>query len=239
VSAPTTAQTNKAGRILRKALSGEGSYSQDEIDAAWAIFLAFRAAHQYSLTKALNGVRSMVGTEGCKAQVSSRLKRAGTMLDKLTTRETTMQLANMEDVGGCRAILSNLDELRRVERRIKKNRPPSRVRDYIVNPRSSGYRAVHLIVSYGDRDGIDRSIEIQLRTPVMHEWAIVVERLSGRMDVDLKSGRGPEPVLDLLEAISEATALEERGEPVDDELLERMTRLRGVALPLMGGGAQR
>jgi len=207
------------------------------LDQAFEVFYAFRAAHQYPLTKALNGVRSMVTTAGCTAQVSSRLKRAWTILDKLR-REPTMQLANMEDIGGVRAIVGNLEELRRAERRIKKIRTPQRIRDYIEEPRMSGYRGVHLTVRYDDRAGNERAIEVQLRTPVMHEWAIAVERLSGRMGADLKGGQGPQPVLDLLEAISEATALEERGEPVENDLLERMRQLREVALPLMAGGAQ-
>jgi hypothetical protein len=90
---------------------------------------------------------------------------------------------------------------------------------------------VHVIVSYDDR-----AIEVQLRTRVMHEWAITVERLSGRLQEDLKSSRGPEPLLDLLAAISEAMALEEAGEPVGEDLLVRMSNLREAAVPWLGGG---
>lgn len=204
-------------------------------DKAFEIFLAFRAAHQYPLTKATMGLRSCVATERCsRIEVSQRLKRAPTMLDKLL-REPTMQLANMQDVGGCRAVLANVDELRRVERRIRRNRAPLRVADYITSPRSSGYRGVHVIVAYADRRGVDRAIEVQLRTPAMHEWAITVERLS-RPGRDLKGGRGPRPVLDLLEAISEAMALEELGQPVEQGLLDRMQELRVSALPYLSGG---
>lgn len=197
--------------------------------AALEVLRRFRAAHATPLTKANMGLRSVVRTEGCRVEVSQRLKRVATILDKLT-REPTMQLANMQDIGGCRAVLENIGEVRRVQKRFSKNRPPSRVNDYVDGPRSSGYRAVHLVVEYDDRN-----IEVQLRTWVMHEWAFTVERLGGRLQADLKSGRGPRPVLELLEAISQAMALEERGETVESALMNRLGALREAALPYLAG----
>jgi ppGpp synthetase/RelA/SpoT-type nucleotidyltranferase len=132
----------------------------------------------------------------------------------------------MQDIGGCRAIVENIGELRRVERRVVLRRPSLRVDDYVNSPRSSGYRAVHLIVQYDDR-----SIEIQLRTRLMHDWAVAVERLGGRMNEDLKSSRGPREVLDWLEVVSAAMAVEERGEIVDTRLMDRIRALRQAALP--------
>ena len=70
----------------------------------------------------------------------------------------------------------------------------------------------------------------------MHEWAITVERLSGRLEEDLKSGRGPRPVLDWLEAISEAMALEETGRTVAPDFISRLSDLRQTAIPFLEGG---
>lgn len=163
-------------------------------------------------------------------EVSQRLKRMPTILDKLL-REPTMQLATMQDIGGCRAVLSSVNEVRRVQKRLAKNRPPVRTSDYIIDPRASGYRGVHVIVDYDDR-----LIEVQLRTRVMHEWAITVERLSGRLHVDLKGGEGPPTVLALLQVISTAMAAEENGETVTDALLEEIASKRAAALPFLSGG---
>jgi len=160
-------------------------------------------------------------------EVSQRLKRVPTILDKLA-REPTMKLPGMQDIGGCGAILASIHEVRRVQKRLSKNRPPLKVYDYIAEPRSSGYRSVHVIVKY---DG--RKIEVQLRTRVMHEWAVTVERPSGRLQSDLKSGDGPEPVLAWLLAISQAMALEEAGETVDTELVMQIAALRQGALPFL------
>jgi len=210
--------------------------NEDLIRAA-GIILEFRAAHQYALAKATMGLRSVVKTEGCPVEVSQRLKRFTTILDKLR-REPTMALANMHDVGGARAVLDSITEVRRVEQRIRKNqirknRPPLRVADYITTPRVSGYRGVHIVVGYPDRTGQQRAIEVQLRTQTMHEWAITVERMSGRLAEDFKSGYGPPEVLAMLSAISEAMAIEEGGETVPEELLDRMRRLRAAAVPYL------
>jgi ppGpp synthetase/RelA/SpoT-type nucleotidyltranferase len=147
-----------------------------------------------------------------------------------------MALSTMQDIGGCRAVLDSIEEVRRVEQRLRKNRPPLRVRDYIATPRSSGYRGVHVIITYPDYLGQDRAIEVQLRTQTMHEWAITVERWGGRLQHDLKSGEGPPQVLDLFSSISEAMAIEEEGGTVSEDLLDQMRALRARAVPYLTGG---
>lgn len=237
---PTRSQVNKAGRTLRQWLRVEragGAFDDDTLQAALWVMFRFRAAHQYALTKASMGLRSMVRTERCPVEVSQRLKRAITVINKLE-REPTLALATMQDIGGCRALFGTVAELRRVEHRLKKNRPPLLYSDYIANPRSSGYRAVHVVVQYPDEWHELRAIEVQLRTRSMHEWAIAVERLSGQHRVDLKSGEGPSELLALLEVVSEAMALEEAGRSVPDDLMEEITRRRAAAVPYLGRAQQ-
>lgn len=90
--------------------------------------------------------------------------------------------------------------------------------------------AVAVEVVYADQDGQDRCIEVQLRTQVMHEWAITVERLSGRLGQNLKSD-GQHAVQQLMAVISQAMALEEKGMAVD---ASPVARHRALASP---GGA--
>lgn len=90
---------------------------------------------------------------------------------------------------------------------------------------------MHVIVAYDDRP-----IDVQLRTRAMHEWAITVERLSGRLEEDLKSGHGPMAVLDWLQAISEAMALEESGLEIDAAAETRLSQLKELAVPFLQGG---
>lgn len=123
--APTVSQVKRAGRTLRMWLQRR-PISEEDVNEAIRVLWRFRAAHEYALTKATMGLRSVVRTERCRPEVSQRLKRASTIILKLT-REPTMQLANMQDIGGCRAVLDSVDELRRVEHRLRKNRPRGRV----------------------------------------------------------------------------------------------------------------
>lgn len=116
--------------MLRRWARGE-LLSSDDHDRALAVLLDHRADHRVPLTKATMGLRSVVRSEQCVVEVSQRLKRVPTILDKLV-REPTMQLANMQDIGGCRAVLNSIDEVHRVRRRLGKNRPPLRVSDYIA-----------------------------------------------------------------------------------------------------------
>ena len=171
----------------------------------------------------------MVRTAGCQVEVSQRLKRLNTILNKLV-REPNLPLSNMQDIGGVRAILDSIEEVRRVEERLKRNRPVLGYRDYITHPRKSGYRGVHVVVGYDDRQ-----IEVQLRTRVMHDWAITVERLSSRVGENLK-GDGDHAVQAFLAAASEVMALEEMGGIVDTSTVVEMNRLRTIAEPYLRGG---
>lgn len=226
---PTTSQLNRAGKILRDWWTAEEiPLAVDEsINKALLTLLDYRAAHSTPLIKANNGLRSMLKTEGLPVEVSQRLKRVTTIIDKLG-REPTMALSKMQDIGGCRAILPSVGDVRAIQRRLVKNRTPIRVSDYIAKPRDSGYRAVHVVVVY---DG--RYIEVQLRTQLMHEWAVAVERIGGQMGEDLKSGTGPRPVLEWFETISEAMEIEDAGRIVDPDLMARVSRLRSEALPFI------
>ena len=224
----TKSQVNKAGSRVRKFMRREIE-SGPELEHALRVMDAFRAAHQYPLVKANNGLRSMIQTEGCQVEVSQRMKRFMTIIDKLQ-REPTLPLSRMQDIGGCRAILESVDEIRRVEARLKRRRPIAGYSDYITAPRSSGYRGVHVVVEY---DG--RCIEIQLRTRLMHLWAITVERQSTLVGENLKQD-GSHAVQRFMAAMSEAMALDEAAQPIPVDLLAAIQDLRLQAEPYFAKG---
>lgn len=231
-------EVNRAGAVLRERLGPDLRFrvkGEDEIREliqAGEVAYHFRACHAYPLQKVTMGLRSAVMTETTRSPVvAQRFKRFPSMLNKLL-RYPEMSLARMQDIGGCRAILRDGEEVRRVLRRIRKNwRPPdNRVKDYIATPAPSGYRGIHVIV---ERD--DRLIEVQLRTPIQHEWAIAVERMGSRHGHDLKSGVGPPELLKFFQVASEGMALEERGESPDEEFMARYGTAREDAALWMGG----
>ena len=87
----------------------------------------------------------------------------------------------MQDVGGARAVLPTIDEvdeLRALYRRSRARHTLANEKDYIRNPKPSGYRGIHLVYRYqSDRSKVYNGlqIELQLRTRTQHAWATAVE----------------------------------------------------------------
>lgn len=226
-------RVNAAGDGLRAYFTNDDPTANDlhKLTEDLEVIRAFRAAHQLPLTKATMGLRSMVRTEGFELEISQRLKRMTTILDKIVVREPHLDLARMQDLGGCRAVLNSIAEVRAVHRRIRKNDREKRFKDYIEDPAPSGYRGLHVIVEY---DG--RLIEVQLRTQVQHMWAVTIERLGGSLDADLKSGFGPPEILEFMQMISHVNSIEEAGEVVDQTTLDQLGTLRARADAYLRGG---
>lgn len=231
VSELTASQVNKAGQRIRRHFRGE-DVDAERLWTAVDVLVAFRAEHARPLAGANMGLRSAVRSAGLPVQVSQRLKRIPTIVDKLK-REPTLPLSRMQDIGGCRAVVPDLGGLREVESRMTNRRSKARelvtVYDYIEHPRSSGYRGVHLVMRY-----LGRSIEIQLRTPYMHRWALEVERLTDRYGQDYKGG-WDETVSPYLALVSEAMAAEETGVPVPETLAQEIERQRILSIEYLGG----
>jgi len=172
--------------------------------AAFEVMEQWRRAHYTPLVSANNGLRSRAKTIGVASEVTQRLKRSTTILEKLT-REPTLDLSRMQDVGGCRAVVDTTTELRRLEGRIVQRRTPVAHTDYIAVPRESGYRGVHIVVRYQER-----SIEVQLRTRTMHAWALAAEHYSQLVGLNLKQD-GDHPIQEFLKTAAEMMALQEYG----------------------------
>jgi ppGpp synthetase/RelA/SpoT-type nucleotidyltranferase len=226
----TTSRVNRAGQRIRRIARGQVTDSEG-LAAAIDTLVGFRALHAIPLQTATRGLRSAVTSERRPVQVSQRLKRVPTIIDKLL-REPTLPLSRMQDIGGCRAILPTIPDIRAVQERLAR---PSRVRelvavsDYIEDPRDSGYRGVHVIMLYRGR-----IVEIQLRTPAMHEWAATVERLTDRYGEDYKGAWHP-VVGPFLAVVSEAMSIEESGGSVRASLVTEVDRQRIIMARYLQG----
>ena len=205
-------QIDRAGRtLLRALLAREPLPSAAEQAEASAVLEAFREAHRGPMDSVMDQLRSSIVTEGLVVlELSQRLKRTPTIVDKLR-RIPTMKLSSLQDLGGCRAVFATQDEVERVQARLManseaRNGRPDTVRDYVAQPRDSGYRAVHLWTRY---DGL--RVEVQLRTLLQHAWALNVEDLSVVTGVDYKSGAGSPEVHDWLRLLSRSNASVEAG----------------------------
>lgn len=136
-----------------------------------------------------------------------------------------MRLSQMEDIGGCRVVLPNLDEVYAVLGRVRRNWPEADVTDYVETPKDDGYRGIHIIKR---RDG--RLIEVQLRTTGQHEWAEAIETFGPRLGFDLKDGEGPADVREYFKLAADRIARTERGEAPDGELEARFFGVRNQVI---------
>ncbi|MBK5223058.1 MAG: hypothetical protein JJE52_09315 [Acidimicrobiia bacterium] len=148
----------------------------------------------------------MSRTCGIASSVAQRHKRLERIVQKLA-RPSSTRLSVMQDIAGVRVAVRSLDELRRLEEHICSQWMSERaytagavrrVVDYIDLPRETGYRAVHLIVSYNGRDA-----ELQLRTEAQHTWAEAVEEVSRAISVELKAGEIPAEINEFFVEVGE------------------------------------
>lgn len=207
VTLPSKTKLKQCGDTIRKFRQEAPKIAE----AFWTI-QEYRRSFGYPLAKVTGGLRSMVSRESDHVIVAQRLKRLPQILNKLD-RFPKMALPTMEDIAGCRAVLETEEQLRAVVGRIEQRWDIKTYRDYIANPKSTGYRAYHIVTI---RDG--KPIEVQLRTSVQQAWADTVERYSGEYDLPLKYGDGPEPFLRFLALAAELMHCEERGIDRDPEI---------------------
>jgi ppGpp synthetase/RelA/SpoT-type nucleotidyltranferase len=222
----TNGQVNRAGQLLRRFYAqpavekGEDAFTGFDVDELVDAMIAvtwWRSLHARPLSRVAANLRYHVAAEDAAVEgridVTQRLKRRPTIFNKLE-REPTMELTQMWDIGGVRARVPSLGHLQAVSRRLKKTWTIVRTKDYIDEPRSSGYRAVHHIVR---RDR--RLIEVQLRTVLQDAWANQVEEDSRRLATGYKFGGGGEEVHDYYRIVSEAFAALDRDEDLSPDLV--------------------
>ncbi len=218
-------QVNRAGHVLldlavaasrQDADRAGGRIGPEEIVLAFQAVRWWRTLHARPLSNVAANLRyhvdKEVGRVDDRIEVTQRLKRWTTIIDKLA-REPKMQLTQMQDIGGVRAVLPSLHHVFAVSRRLRKTWTIIRVRDYISEPKPSGYRALHLIVRRGGYP-----IEVQLRTILQDAWANQVEDDGRQIGVGLKFGAGAAEIHSYYVAISDAFALLDRGETLSKEM---------------------
>ena len=148
-----------------------------------AVINAYRKQFAVPLQSVNMSLRNYLKSLGIQGDVTQRLKRMPTIVDKLTNRETELDLSRMRDIAGCRVVITRNDigDLRALADYIAMQNPHAKLIDYVSTPRSSGYRALHVEV---ERHG--RAVEVQLRTPHMHTWAESAEAFSEILNKNFK-----------------------------------------------------
>lgn len=203
-------QVDRAGDVLIKE-----NASQEDIDQALEVLNNWRSAHAFPLNTFQIRLRKEVQRIDDNAIVAQRLKRKTSILYKLE-RFDGMRLARMQDIGGCRAVVFGMKNVRQLHTNYKKCRIKHRLvneKDYISSPKESGYRGIHLVYRYFS-DKMDTynglQVELQLRTRIQHAWATAVEIIGIFIHHSLKSSVGPDKWLRFFSLMGSVFAFAER-----------------------------
>ncbi|MGS0741233.1 RelA/SpoT domain-containing protein [Glaciimonas sp. GG7] len=167
----------------------------EEYSAAMDVLSYWRFSHEKPLDVAFNMLQKITNGIDKSAIFAKRLKRYVSIVSKLR-RFDQMKLKNMQDIGGCRAIVKNEKKLRQIVKELRKqssfknSEGKIRAKDYIKYPKEDGYRGYHLIGQFSDGYSDKRSIEFQVRTVLQHDWATTLEIVDLFTGQALKSNRG-------------------------------------------------
>lgn len=196
----------------------------------FSIANAWRDSHIFPTASIRSSVRSHMRLASIKGDMASRPKRMSSIRRKLA--ESTVHLDQMQDLGGCRAILNDIDSVNRLVGRIHERFPHSirKEWDYIGKPKDDGYRSHHFLFEFcprrrQDEPYADRRVELQVRTRLQHSWATAIEAVSLYRNQDLKHHKGDADWLRLfLLASAEFAHVERR--PLPEGVPDRPERIR-------------
>ncbi len=184
------------------------------VQEAYDTVYNFRSSHSFPLNTFQTTLRDKAHKEDPNCIVAQRIKRLPTIIAKLSRRK--FKLTEIQDIGGCRAVLSSVRRVRRLVKIYKESDLKHALigeNDYIKNPKVTGYRGYHLIYSYySDKkqtyNGL--KIEMQFRTSLQHAWATAVETVGIFTGQALKSNQGNRKWKRFFALMGSAMALRER-----------------------------
>lgn len=184
-----------------------------DIDGALNIVNNWRAAHAYPLQMMRVTLETRAERVDPAAIVYQRQKRLEAIRKKYYRMKARhgrdFGVANMQDLGGCRAIMRDVSAVFRLDQLYAEGDAKNTGRgsvlehrtDYIAKPKADGYRCLHRIYRYNPRlhrEGAPSNrkkslenfkglrIEIQIRSRLQHQWASAVETAGRHINKDIK-----------------------------------------------------
>ncbi|MDO4475772.1 MAG: GTP pyrophosphokinase family protein [Lachnospiraceae bacterium] len=137
---------------------------------------------QFSLTYDANPIES----------IKSRIKSMDSLVRKIRDRNVPLTveaiMENITDIAGVRVICSFPEDIYRLAESFVKQDDIKLLatKDYIKNPKPSGYRSLHLIVEvpiFLENEKRPMKVEVQFRTIAMDFWASLDHKLRYKKDL--------------------------------------------------------
>ena len=124
--------------------------------------------------------------------IKTRLKTPKSIIEKMNRIGKPLTVESIEkelsDVAGVRVICSFVDDIYKLADMLalQDDIYVLRVKDYIKNPKESGYRSLHMIVEvpiFLSKEKRFMRVEVQLRTIAMDFWASLEHKLRYKKDI--------------------------------------------------------
>ncbi len=205
-----------------------GNMNYDETDqvTSWTeVILVYTAALKEIGTKLeiLNDEFKHVHRYNPIEHIKSRIKTSESIVKKLKRHGYESTIENMvryvNDIAGVRVICSFTSDIYRIADMISNQNDIQilSVKDYIKNPKESGYKSYHMLVSvpiYLSDRKVDTKVEIQIRTVAMDFWASLEHKIRYKFEAD-----APQHITDeLVECARMVSDLDARMLSLNDEI---------------------
>jgi len=205
-----------------------GNMNYDETDqvTSWTeVILVYTAALKEIGTKLeiLNDEFKHVHRYNPIEHIKSRIKTSESIVKKLKRNGYESTIENMvryvNDIAGVRVICSFTSDIYRIADMISNQNDIQilSVKDYIKNPKESGYKSYHMLVSvpiYLSDRKVDTKVEIQIRTVAMDFWASLEHKIRYKFEAD-----APQHITDeLVECARMVSDLDARMLSLNDEI---------------------
>ena len=209
---------------------------QKMVDDFFAVQCRYQAAIRQVQTKLenLDDEFQMKHRRNPIHHMQSRMKTIRSMMEKLQRKHLQQSIAsavgNLTDIAGIRVICSYLQDVYTVADLLTSQDDVHvvKVRDYIKNPKSNGYRSLHLVVEvpvYLSEGRLSVPVEVQIRTIAKDFWATLEHSLRYKAQDQV-----PQSISDeLQQTATDIAALDQRMQAIHDkvELLSSLPREEG------------
>lgn len=199
--------------------------AENQIETWQEVTLVYNAALKQMNTRLeiLNDEFQHVHQYNPIEHIKSRIKTPESIVKKLKRHGYESTIENMvnyvNDIAGVRIICSFSSDIYRIAEmiRLQNDIRVVAVKDYIRQPKPSGYKSYHMLVTvpvFLSDKTVDVKVEIQIRTVAMDFWASLEHKINYKFE-----GKAPEYVkTELVECAQMVSALDSRMQGLNEEI---------------------
>lgn len=212
--------------MQRERKMGNKNYDETDQVTSWTeVILVYNAALKEVGTKLeiLSDEFQHVHRYNPIEHIKSRIKTSESIVKKLKRHGYESTIENMvkyvNDIAGVRVVCSFTSDIYRIAEMLANQNDIKilSIKDYIKNPKESGYKSYHMLVSVpiflSDRV-VDTKVEIQIRTVAMDFWASLEHKIRYKFE-----GNAPQHIkTELVECAKMVSDLDARMLSLNEEI---------------------